>query len=208
MITAHRIERLLDAGFHDRLLTEVLQNGRELPLAARLRLSAPEALVPAAAGLALQRLSELTHRPGRTAREHALALVGMQDASGGFGSPAATAAAVAGLLAVIGQCAARPGVATPEFVQRLDRAVDLGLHALFQTQRAGGDEECPGLLGDAMDSALGLWLLGEAPRFREAVRVRDLVAAIRTGGGADDPQVGAVLALAMAGVGERVRIAA
>lgn len=199
MITAHRIGRLLDAGAHDRLLVEVLRNGREAPLAARLRLSAVDALGPVATGLALRRLAELTHRPCRAAQEHAAALLDAQESDGRFGPLAATIAALCGLLALSRQCDARPGVAAPDFVQRLDRAVDLGLHVLFDAQRAGGAEEAAGLVGDAMDSALLLWLLGDEPRLREAVRVRDLVEAIRTSSGADDPQIGAVLALARDG---------
>ena len=103
MLTTNRIDRLVSSGDFDRLLNDVLSNGRTPPLAVKLRLSDPATLPAAAMGLALQRLVELTFVPGEESELLVAALLERQSDDGSFGSTAATAVAVAGLQAFLDQ---------------------------------------------------------------------------------------------------------
>lgn len=215
MITQHQIERLSDNGAFDLLVTAVLRNGRELPLAARLRMTDPDGVAPAALGLALLRSCELTHAPTRGMCDMAERLVARAGTEGGWGTIAATAAAVAGLEALLAHSERAGGSMTQEFAGSVRRVIDGGIHWLaarqgVPSQRVFFEEsEEPyaperSLIGDALDSALVVWLLGSSARFGAAARVRDLAEAC-----ADesrrDPQTRRVLA--MSGVEETPDIA-
>lgn len=220
MITLHQIQRLADHGAFDQLIDVVLRNGRDLPLAARHRLSDPDWAEPAALGLGLVRLCELVHIPNRSVRVMAERLVGRQREGGGWGEGlsgiAATAAAVAGLEAVETLAGRRPGAVGERLARRIAAAIDAGVHwlstrqgaalqpALFEPGIDSADEETPdrSLLGGVLDSALVLWLLGDSARFAAAARVRDLAAAAAAEA-RSDADVRAVLTLAGAGVGGR-----
>lgn len=104
MLSPFRVARLIQSEEFDRLLNEVLMNGRPVSLAVRLRLSDPRSLAPCAMGMALRRLTELTWKPEPPAFELAHRLIGLQGADGSFGSLAGTACAVGALLALKSQC--------------------------------------------------------------------------------------------------------
>lgn len=108
MISLPRLARLAESREFDRLLDEVIRNGRPLPLAIRLRLCDPEALPAAAVGLALQRVVQLTYKPTPLSAMLARMLVEMQHEDGSFGTAGSTAIAVAGLLALADQVRSLP----------------------------------------------------------------------------------------------------
>jgi hypothetical protein len=108
MISLPRIARLAEAREFDRLLDEVVRNGRPLPLAIRLRLSDPEALPAAAVGFALQRVVQLTYKPTPLSAMLARMLVEMQHEDGSFGPAGSTAIAVAALLSLADQVRSLP----------------------------------------------------------------------------------------------------
>lgn len=192
MLSQFRVARLASAEEFDRLLNEVLMNGRPLPLSARLRLSAPGCLAASALGLALARLSELTWRPEPPAAELAERLLERQSSLGDFGSIPATACALAGLAALHAQIAALPGTKVGmEFLPsgltpRVRAAADAAASwlasrsredqfSLFETApdepldtgdaRVSGRSgaDSPPPIGDHIDTALVLWALGAAP---------------------------------------------
>jgi hypothetical protein len=109
MLSPFRVARLVANEEFDRLLNEVLMNTRPVPLAVRVRLSEQGALAPAALGLALKRLTELTWRPEPPAAELAERLLALQSKDGALGTLAATACAVAGLQSLITQIQTMPG---------------------------------------------------------------------------------------------------
>jgi hypothetical protein len=109
MLSPFRVARLVAAEEFDRLLNEVLMNTRPVPLAVRVRLSEQGALAPAALGLALKRLTELTWRPEPPAAELAERLLALQSKDGALGTLAVTACAVAGLQSLVTQIQAMPG---------------------------------------------------------------------------------------------------
>ncbi len=186
MLTLTRLERLALTNQHDRLLQEVLRNGRPLPLAARVRLSQPQALAPAAIGFALQRALELRHRPGPVARNLAARLLMLQDEDGRFGSIASTAVALAGLLHLLSVDSVLPGGLSPELRHEIEGGVDHALHALSTAQARGGrlahlfdEADGPaGLIGDALDAAIVASQLARSLRFQAVVRVTDLLDAL------------------------------
>lgn len=110
MLSPFRVARLVASEEFDRLLNEVLMNARPVPLAARVRLSEQGALAASALGLALKRLTQLTWRPEPPAAELARQLIDRQSPDGAIGTPASTACAVAGLLALQEQVRSMPGV--------------------------------------------------------------------------------------------------
>ncbi len=192
MLSLSRITRLAEAGDHERLLLEVMRNGRPLPLTLRVRLSQPESVAAAGLGLGLARLSELTWRPTPAAQAIAGQLVALQSASGSFGSVSATIMAVAGLLDLTRQAR----VCVVEMESRvgadLDEAVERGLYWLCSVQAQGEDQTTNGLLAGPVETALALWRFGEHPRAREALRWREMERAFEDA--APDRDAAAVLA--------------
>ncbi|TVQ58959.1 MAG: hypothetical protein EA379_12315 [Phycisphaerales bacterium] len=174
MVTPSRLVALAKAGAHERLLDEVLANGRPLPLAARMRLCDAHSLPAASIGLGLQRVLELIPTPGAHARALLGALLEERRTDGSFGGVGATAIALAALLAWDRAAPGSPAV---------ERAIDGALHALFAAQDRSWSSPArgaaPGMVGDAMDSAIALWQLAHEERFAEAVRLRDLFDAMR-----------------------------
>src|SRR5690606_18238521 len=84
MINILQIDRLVEQRAWERLIERILQNGRGGSLHVRLRLARREAAAPAALGLAIQRLCELTFGPTPIARGLVAQLLHLQDRSGGF----------------------------------------------------------------------------------------------------------------------------
>lgn len=158
MLSLPEILRLVREGSDDVLVDRLLADGPSLPLAARLRLTAPQAVRAVALGLGLGRFCELTARPTVAAARLACSLIDGQRVDGSFGSVAATAGALHGLAAFAVQ-AERSGAADP-VVPRVSGAIDRGLHALYVAQQWGG---WGGLVGDPVDAALVLWLVGDVP---------------------------------------------
>ncbi|MBL8746856.1 MAG: hypothetical protein JNK58_10930 [Phycisphaerae bacterium] len=198
MLNLPRIARLSVAGDFERMLEEVTRNGRPLPLPVRLRLSEPAGLPAAAAGLALQRITQLTYRPTPVSIGVARALVALRDDSGLFGTLAATAVALAGLLAFSDQVRSLPGTSQvdPELRVKVDESIAAALHRLHRAQEespAARLGERPTLIGDELDSAIALWQLGLDPRFASAVRFEDLLASVEDRGMRHDRATGALL---------------
>ncbi|MBL0928420.1 MAG: hypothetical protein IBJ11_12345 [Phycisphaerales bacterium] len=213
MLVASRIERLVAAGEFERLVDEVLRNGRPATLAARLRLTSSEAVEPAALGLGLARLVEVNYRPGSAECALARGLVDRQREDGAWGGDGArgsivgTAAAVKGLLALlrlvdplgVGRAVVRS--VDEGLVGQMRCAVERGLGWLASRGEAwpwlGIGEESEegavsegdggrGLLGDSMESAVVLWLLSDEPWARGVLRLEELSeAAEREGLGRD-----------------------
>lgn len=156
MLTTNRIDRLVSGGDYDRLMADVLNNGRTIPLAVKLRLSEESTLPAAALGLALQRLVELTFVPGEESELLVAALLDRQTDDGSFGSTAATAVAVAGLQAFFDQSkpmrwyldARRPAL------QSLLRRVESAIPAALITLDSVAEE------ADAADVTILAWQLG------------------------------------------------
>lgn len=132
MLNRIRIEQLIRMEQDDRLLDELLANGRNVPLPLRLRLTDPAGRRAAALGLALQRLSELTHGSAKACATVASALIGRQQQDGGFGTLAATVAALAGLTTYLDYAPAEvhPGA--------IDEAVRRGMASLSAAQDEAG----------------------------------------------------------------------
>lgn len=156
MLTTNRIDRLVSGGDYDRLLSDVLHNGRATPLAIRLRLSEAATLPAAALGLALQRLIELTFVLGEESELLVAALLDRQADDGSFGSTAATAVAVAGLQAFLDQSqpmrwyldSRRPGLTS--LIGRVESAIPAALITLDSVAEEG----------DAVDVTILAWQLG------------------------------------------------
>lgn len=164
MLGIAAIHRLASSGREGLLLARVLENGRPLCLAARLRLESAESLAPAARGLALVRLCELTHRPAPDAVDLALSLPPMQDDLGKIGGWAGHCCALAGLLALLEQDEQRPGAVSLADRATLEAAVEAAVHALACSWEANG---LTGKLGqDAIDTAIALWVLHDRPGAR------------------------------------------
>ncbi|QOJ17519.1 MAG: hypothetical protein HRU76_07975 [Phycisphaeraceae bacterium] len=229
MLSIPQIRHLVDARAYERLIDRVLTSGRSGNLSVRLRLGAPQAQPPAALGLALQRVVELTYGPTPLAADLATRIIHLQRADGLFGgeaaesdappesgdrhtltstpegdrpvgsvggvsgsfafpggsrasaaasgaepvSPAATAAALRGLIEHRRQRVESGAAPDPVVEASIDRA----LFALAQRQQWNG------LIGeDAVEGAIVLWQLGGVPRFRQAVRFADLCEAVDTVG--------------------------
>jgi hypothetical protein len=195
MLSPATLERLIEHADWERLLGEVLRNGRPLPLEARMRLLDSDAAAPAALGLALQRMIELSYAPGARERRALERLLAMQRADGGFGSPAATASAAAGLIAFQEHAVAALGGAEEGFFRRLNARIEEALHALFAARERGlfdGSGE-GGLIGDALDTALVLWRLDGASRFEARIGGARVRAALEEAARARDPRVRSLL---------------
>lgn len=173
MLSMPRLVRLAEQGQYDRLLDEILRNGRPLPLAARLRLSGPGAIAVSAISLALSRMTELTHRPTSGAQLLAGKLLGLQAMDGSFGSPAVTACAVESIVAILEQDRRLISGLDDAFRERLEEARDRALHALY-AEREANSAQSTGLLGDALETALTLWRLGERAVFDSVIGIAGL----------------------------------
>lgn len=195
MLNLPRIARLAEAAEFERLLEEVLRNGRPVSLRVRIRLCEFEGLPAAALGLALQRIVQLTYRPTPLSILLAQLLLAQRNSSGSFGSVSATAVALAALLAMSDQAASLPGGKSnadparaplrPAMSAEIQEAIAGALHFLHQAQedstpvRPG---ESASLIGDELDSAIVLWQLGLDPRFARAVRFAELLGTLEDQG--------------------------
>ncbi|MCB9838273.1 MAG: hypothetical protein H6813_02950 [Phycisphaeraceae bacterium] len=200
MLSMPRLVRLAESGQYDRLLEEVLRNGRPLPLAARLRLSNPGMIEASAISLALSRVTELTHRPTSGALDLALRLLDRQLDDGSFGSPAVTASAVEAIIALLEQDRfVIPGL-EPDLRDRLETARDRAFHALYSAHEAGAaNTRQSGLLVDALETALTLWRLGERAIFDAVVGIAGLRRALAEAQARSlSPEVEMILALSPA----------
>ena len=170
MISRRQIERMACAESYRRLAERILANGRCHSRAARERLCGPDAAAPAALGLALQRLAELTYGQEPLGDALARRLRGMQQSDGLFGetavpSVAGSAAAMKGLM-VWGDREAELGrAADAETAEALRR----GLRAIC------AEIDAPLSRVDEQDLAVILWQLGDRAAFREAAPVDRLV---------------------------------
>ena len=102
MLSDNHIQKLFNTQDHSRMIGSLADNGTTLPLALQSRLTQPIA----AAGLGLRRLVELTYGPTPLSRDMTAALLEGQLEDGSFvgnsdRDPLATAAALAGLAAVL-----------------------------------------------------------------------------------------------------------
>lgn len=174
MLSMPRLVRLAESGQFDRLLDEILRNGRPLPLAARLRLSSPGALAVSAISLALSRMTELTHRPTAGAQLLAEDLLALQSDDGSFGSSAVTASAAESILALLEQDRYVATGLKPELRENLEIARDRAMHALYADREVSTATGTSGLLGDALETALTLWRLGERTVFDGIIGVSGL----------------------------------
>jgi hypothetical protein len=207
MISIDRIERWAGRGQFEALLDGVIQNGRPLPLALRLRLSAPESLEVASLALGLQRIMELSYCPHPGALGVARRLCGhLNDLPEADVEQrpmaAALVAAVGGLLALREQLRlfGHPGL------DRLEGEIDSGIaavnHALLEAAaRSGSSPALRGLIGDGVESAAVLWQLAACPEARAALPAVD-AQALRRGlhrsGAWKDSACAALLTLAEA----------
>lgn len=198
MLNLPRIARLSVTNDVQRMFDEVCRNARPLPLPVRMRLMDRDGLEAAAAGLALQRVTQLTYRPTPVAIGLARSLAGMQQECGLIGTIASTGVALAGLMAFADQVRSLPSTSQvdPDLRRRVDDAVSAGLHRLHRAQEEApadrlGDR--PTLIGDELDSAIILWQLGLEPRFIRSVRFEDLLAAVEDRGLRHDRSTGPLL---------------
>jgi len=203
MLALPRIAKLSNARDDDRLLNDILHNGRPVPLSARIRLSAPETVRATALGLALRRIAELTYRPVDEAAAIATALLEEQRPDGSFGSIAATAAAVAGLSAFIDQH--RPlRIAGERPEARAIGSAEGALAAALGWFDAAASSAAPGgLLGDGLDSALVAWLFQPDPRLASWRGFAPLLRAIDRAGLHHDRDTSALLGAASAAASHR-----
>lgn len=174
MLTIPLLHRLFRTSDHDGLIRGLTGNGLVLPLPLRVRLSASR---PAAIGLALRRVVDLSYGPTPLSREMTHALLDLQRPDGAFESegrpdPLATAAGAAGLARVIRDQPRAAGLDVRESHRRAAAALaDMqGEDGLFETplDRCLGSRTLTGLLT--------LFLLGDDDAFAAAVRVGDLAA--------------------------------
>lgn len=206
MISVNRLARAADQGAHQRILDELSRGGRPMPLQARLRLSSPETRAPAAIGLALGRILELSRgvngRMTGQVRRLATLLIERQRPDGGFGSPAATAIATGALLDLLDSLARDSGAPAEDLADRARAAADAGLHWLHGAQGWSAvdceGEERPCLIGDELDSAITLWALAGRPEFDCAVRGDDLREALAASGALGRREIRDLLALSPA----------
>lgn len=191
MISLSQVERLRATGQWAQLVRRLMRNGRASSGRAVDHLTRVDGVRPAALGLALQRVVELTYGPTAQAAALAEDLLALQDEGGLFRSfepgvasnatPwAATAVALRGLL----DHGRQLKEAKEPIPARLHRAVRRGLAALAQGQGAGG------LIGDDVTvSAVALWQLGDHEAFRARVdhrRLLEIVSILEAGPAADD----------------------
>lgn len=192
MMTVARIVRLAEQRENDRLLADLLRNGRPVPLAVRMRLSSVGGVEAAALGLALQRIVELTFIPDPHAFDIARTLADLQDEDGSFGTLASTATAVGGLGALMAQIDAmrwrRDGrdALTDHVRSAITQALGRAMKWL-ESQCVGG------LAGDPIDSAIVVWQLGARTDDASRRLVAGLSEALFNAGAAHDRVLGPLL---------------
>jgi hypothetical protein len=160
MLTAVQIERLVATERYEHLIARVISGGR-CPAACEMDLvhaCRGAGAAPAALGLALQRLTELTYVPCPLARTLAARLIGLQRNDGlwafGAASLAPSAFALRGLLDFDAQLDGRRAMK----VRGLDEAIDRAARAIASLQRGDGSIG----RGDR-DAAIILWQLAAHP---------------------------------------------
>lgn len=171
MLSVSLLERTLETRDYDRLLRDLADNGLVLPLSLRVSLGqSPTAPL----ALALRRLVELTYSTTDLSRRLVERLLLAQNPDGTFvggaerdRDPLVTAVALAGLSRVARE---HPGAATAE----LDHVLERGFAALSELQDCDGLFSAPAdrsLADRALTTAFIVSQLGDAPRFRGAVRL-------------------------------------
>lgn len=173
MLSDNHIQKLFDTQDHGRLIGCLADNGTTLPLALQARLTQRTA----AAGLGLRRLVELTYGPTPLSRDMTAALLDSQLDDGSFESPSqrdplATAAAVAGIAAVL-----REHYQASDPID-LTNALDRGLASLQAMQMEDGlfcHSDDRTIEDRALTSVFVLFLLARLPGFRESIRFADLM---------------------------------
>jgi hypothetical protein len=175
MLSDRHIKRHFEAQDHGRLIGCLAENGTAMPLMLQARLTQSVA----ATGLGLRRLVELTYGPTVLSREMTAVLLDGQVADGSFQGtsgrdPLATAAAVAGLTAVLREHHGRDTQDCPELADALDRGLaSLGGMQMEDGLFCHGDDRT--IEDRALTSAFVLFLLARLPGFREAIRFADLM---------------------------------
>jgi hypothetical protein len=175
MLSDNLIQKLFDTHDHDRMIGCLADNGTTMPLALQSRLTQPTASV----GLGLRRLVELTYGSTPLSREMTDSLIHGQQPDGSFQGtcnrdPLATAAAAAGLAAVLREHHGRNTPCDPSLTDALDRALaSLATMQMEDGLLCHGDDRT--LEDRALTSAFVLFLLARLPGFREAARFADLM---------------------------------
>lgn len=208
MISLPRISRLAAAQRFDTLLDDVLANGRQIPLALRMRLGESEAgLGSAALAFGLRRYLELTLGPTPQALAMARALLDRQGADGGFGSIASTAASVGALRCLedhLGGWPAspEPGGEAREVAARGRRAIEAGV-AWLREAVASSPSTRRGrpMLGDERDTLIALWQLSDHADIADDLDLPVLLASLEDLGVRHDAALGAFLARAEGALG-------
>jgi hypothetical protein len=180
MLSVTLIQKLFDSQDHSRMIASLVDNGTALPLALQSRLSHPVG----ASGMALRRLVELAYGPTPLSMAMTRDLLEKQHPNGVFPGtcerdPLITAAAAAGLAAVLREHTGKTGLSTPSPQQpHLADALDRALASLSAMQSEDGlfshaDDRTE--QDRALTSVFVLFLLARLPGFREAVRFADLM---------------------------------
>lgn len=180
MISERQIARLVEFQEYRQLVDRILSNGRCRSRAAQRILNHPEAAAPAALGLALQRISEITYGPTEAACALSRSLIAMQRRDGLFTVAqhpsldcllASTAAALRGLISFVEQHRSTALMIHSPMVQAMDECIALGMAALACLFRSGENVNT-----NAAGWAIVLWQLGDDARFRAAVPAAELLA--------------------------------
>jgi hypothetical protein len=207
MLNLNTIERLATREQFQPLLDGVLENGRRLPLAARLLLSQESNLALAAGGMALQRVVELSYLPAPVAGQLARRLAGALLLAGQLAgdrrpSPGATAVAMAGLHDALDQAEATGAAMDDDLREVIEAGLEAGAYMLFEVASRSAllHPDRAGIVGSALDSALIAWQVGARPalarRLGGHLALPALKAQVEAQVAARDADVIAVMALA------------
>ena len=128
MLSIKRIEKLTETGHFGQLIREVAANGRPINPTDRSHLNDPRTLKPAAIGLGIRRITELSFTLSPTTRKLLNLLLQYQQDTGSFGSITATEIALQALQAVRNQGGTR------EVQPTLDQAIKAAEMWLKQQQ--------------------------------------------------------------------------
>ena len=128
MLSIKRIEKLTESGHFGQLIREVAANGRPLQNTLKTRLNDPKTLKPAAIGLGIRRITELSFTLSPTTRKLLDLLLQYQQPYGSFGSITATEIALQALRAVRNQGG------TQQLHPTLDQAIHAAANWLKQQQ--------------------------------------------------------------------------
>jgi len=169
MLSVNLLEKYFEAARFERILEGVLDNGLELPLSLRIRLSQSHF---AAAALGLRRVVELTYVPTSLSREMTHMLLEAQEPNGSYGYDPLTTATVAAALGKV--LREHHDGDQPEVTRAYHGAMaalgamqdDRGLFVAVDDR----DEQQRALTG-----AFILWLLADDEPFRESVRLAELL---------------------------------